>query len=126
MAHAWSTAARDADLNAKLALIDAHATIHATLEIIDAGSVVLAIITLAKPSFTEAAGALTLAGTPVSTTDAAATGTAATARIKDGYGTIVLSGITVGAGSGEINLNSTSITQHQTVTITSGTMTAGS
>jgi hypothetical protein len=54
-----------------------------------------------------------------------ATGTAALARFKDSTGTVVVDGLTVGVGSGDIQLNSISLSAGQTVTISSGTITHG-
>jgi hypothetical protein len=95
-----------------------------TLEICSAAyAAVLATIPLAKPSFTEAAGVITLAGVPISDTSADNTGTAAVARIKASNGDVVVNGLTVGVGTGDIQLNSVAISAGQTVTITSGTIT---
>jgi hypothetical protein len=41
----------------------------------------------------------------------------------DGGGTAIVSGLTVGTSGQDINLNSTSITNGQTVTISTGTIT---
>jgi len=79
---------------------------------------VLVVLTLAKPSFIESGGVLTMAGAPRSGT-AALTGTAAAARIKDGGGTVVVSGLTVGTSGTDIVLNSTLINNFQTVTLNS-------
>jgi hypothetical protein len=84
---------------------------------------VLATITLADPSFTESGGVIAMAGVPRSDTSADNTGTAAIARIKDSNGTVVIGGLTVGAGTGDIQLNSVSIVAGQSVTITAGTIT---
>lgn len=95
-----------------------------TLEICTASyAAVLATITLADPSFTESGGVITMAGVPRSDTSADNTGTAAIARIKDSTGTIVISGLTVGVGTGDIQLNSVSIASGQSVSITAGTIT---
>lgn len=60
-----------------------------------------------------------------SLTDAANnTGTAAVARIRNAGDTVTLiNNLTVGAGSGDVNLDSTSITSGQNVTINSATIT---
>jgi len=102
--------------------IDAQAP-PATLEIGTAAmAAVLVIITLNNdPSFLESAGVLTMQGTPKSGT-AIGNGTAAAARIKDGAGTAIVTGLTVGTSGSDINLNSTSITSGQTVTISSATI----
>lgn len=83
---------------------------------------VLVTITLADPSFTRSAAVLTMAGAPKSGV-AGASGTAAVARIKDGGGTVIVNNLSVGTSGTEIVLNSTSITNGQTVTITAGTIT---
>lgn len=83
---------------------------------------VLATITLSDPCGSVASQALTLT-MPKSDTNADATGTAAIARIKDSAGNIIVSGLTVGAGSGDINLSSVSITAGDTVTLNSAVIT---
>lgn len=88
------------------------------------GTGVLATITLPKPSFSIASGVATLLGVPLSAS-ASATGTAAKAEIRDSAGTTIVSGLTVGTTGSDINLNSTSISSGQTVTISSGTVTHG-
>ena len=55
--------------------------------------------------------------------NATGTGTAAVARIKEGGGTTVLDGLTVGTSAADIILNSVSITTGQQVSISSGTIT---
>ena len=97
----------------------------ATLEIGTAAmTAVLCIITLGDPSFTESGGVITMTGVPKSGT-ATATGTAAAARIKDGGGNIIVSGLTVGITGSDINLNATAISNGQTVTLNSGAITHG-
>jgi hypothetical protein len=87
---------------------------------------VLVSITLAKPSFTESGGVLTMAGAPKSGT-ASASGTAAAARFRDAGGTNqTITGLTVGTSGTDIVLNSTSITSGQTVTMNSMTITHSS
>ena len=123
MAVNYNSTLKSARMAAVIAAVDGGAG-PGTMEICTASyASVLAIITLADPSFTEAAGVITMAGVPRSDTAADATGTAAIARIKDSNGTVVISGLTVGVGSGDIQLNSVSISTSQTVTITAGTIT---
>lgn len=83
---------------------------------------VLATIPLPTTPATISAGVLTLAGTPLSVS-AANAGTAAKAEIRDNAGTVIASGLTVGTSGSDVNLNSTSISAGQTVTISSGTIT---
>lgn len=125
MAVTYNATLKAARMQEVLDAIDANAS-PATLEIGTSGMAsVLATITLADPSFTRSNAVLTMAGVPKSDTSADNTGTAAEARIKDGGGTVVVSGLTVGTSGTDIVLNSTSIVSGQTVTISSGTITHG-
>ena len=95
-----------------------------TLEICSAAyASVLAIIPLLKPSFSESGGVITLLGVPRSDTSADNTGVAAVARIKASNGDVIINNLTVGVGTGDIQLASVDITATQTVTITVGTIT---
>jgi hypothetical protein len=84
----------------------------------------LVTIPLADPSGSIASGVLTLSGTPLSA-NAAATGTAAAARVRDSNNADVVTGLTVGTSGTDIIVDSTSVTSGQQVTITSGTITHG-
>jgi len=88
------------------------------------GTGVLATIALPATAFTVSGTVATLQGVPLSAT-ASATGTAALAEFRNNAATTVISGLTVGTSGSDINLNSTSITSGQTVTITAGTITHG-
>lgn len=69
------------------------------------------------------AGVLSLSGFPKNAT-AAATGTAAAARIRTTTGgTDIITGLTVGTSGADVILDSTSITSGQTVTLSSATIT---
>ena len=57
------------------------------------------------------------------TVTAAATGTAAAARIKNSVGTANLTGLTVGTSGSDINLSSVSINSGQDVTLSGATIT---
>jgi len=95
----------------------------AIIEIGTAGmAAVLVTITLQDPSFTESGGIITMAGAPKSGV-ATGTGTAAAARLRTGANADVVTGLTVGTSGSDVNLNSTSITTGQTVTLTSGVIT---
>lgn len=85
---------------------------------------ILATISFANPAATVASDVLTFASLPVSAT-AAQTGTASQARILDGTGSVIISGLTVGTSGTNIVLNTTSITAGQLVRIDSGTITHG-
>jgi hypothetical protein len=124
MAVSYDAATQTARMNATLTRIDNHAS-PATLEICTAAyAAVLAVITLSDPSFSVGGtpAVLTMLGAPKSGV-AGAGGTAAVARVKDGGGTVIVNSLTVGTSGMDINLNSTAISNGQTVTITAGTIT---
>jgi len=123
MAVNYAAALKSSRMQAVIAAIDAGPG-PGTLEICTAAfAAVLAVIPLADPSFTEAGGVITLAGVPRSDNAADAAGTAAVARIKDSTGAVVVDNLTVGVGTGDIQLNSVTISVGQAVTITGGTIT---
>jgi hypothetical protein len=123
MAVNYDTPTKSARMAATILQIDANAS-PATLEICTAAfAAVLVSIILADPSFTESGGVITMAGAPKSGV-AGNAGTAAVARIKDGGGTTKVNNLTVAAPSGgDINLNNTSVSAGQTITLTAGTIT---
>lgn len=124
MAIVYSNAVKDTRMTAVLTALDAQSS-YAYIEICtSAYASVLVTVTLAKPSFTEGSQVLTLAGGAKSGV-AANTGTAAIARIKDSAGTVIAQNLSVGTSASDINLNSTSITTGQTVTISTCTITHG-
>jgi hypothetical protein len=85
------------------------------------GGTVLATINLQNPAFgAAAAGIITLQGTPLSDTDADATGTAAEFAVTDRDGADVFRG-SVGTSGEDINLSQTDVEAGDTVTITSFT-----
>jgi hypothetical protein len=106
--------------------IDANAA-NGYLEIGTSGfASTLATIEFQSTSATESGAVLTISGTPLSDTNAAATGTAAEARIRDGGANNIVTGLTVGTdGGNNVIIDSTSITAGQTVTLNSGTITHG-
>ena len=123
MAVTYTTAVKTARMQAVADLLDAGAG-SATLEILTSGDVLLAEFALPEPCGTVSGAVLTLDFDPdISDTSANATGTAAKAQIKDGSGVAQITGLVVGVGSGEVQLDSVSITSGQTVTITAGTIT---
>lgn len=85
---------------------------------------VLATITLQKPSASVSGGVLTLLGVPLSVA-AANAGTAAAARIRDSNNTDIVTGLTVGVGTGDVQIDNTNIALNQTVRVTGGTITHG-
>ena len=124
MAVVYNSSLKSTRMAAVISAIDANAS-AGTIEICTAAfAAVLVTITLSKPSFSESGGVITMLGVPKSGI-ASGTGTAAAARIKDGGGTTVVNSLTVGTSGADVNLDSTSITTGQTVTLTSGTITHG-
>lgn len=122
MAVNYDAATKTARMAATILQIDANAAL-AYIEICTASfATTLVAITLSDPSFTESGGVITMAGAPKSGV-ATGAGTAAVARIKDGGGTTKVNNLTCGTSGAEINLNSTTISVGQTVTLTSGTIT---
>jgi hypothetical protein len=123
MAVTYSTATKQARLNAVIAAIDAGAG-PGKLKIRDSGNVVLATLTLADPSGTASGGTLTFDFDPdISDTLADASGDADNAIITDSDDTTVISGLTVGLSGTDIILDSIEITAGQSVTLTTGTIT---
>lgn len=118
----YNATLKSARMGEVISAIDANAS-PGQLVITDGTNVLVRII-LADPSFTETGGVITMAGVPRSG-DAIATGTASAARIEDGGGTSVVSGLTVATTGAEVNLNSVAISSGQTVTLNSGTITHG-
>jgi len=122
MAVTYSAAVKTARMNAVVAQIDASAT-AATLEIGTSGMAgVLATFTLTDPCGTVSGDTLTFDFDPDLSATASGTGTAAAAQIKNGDGTVVISGLTVGTAATDIVLDSDSITSGQTVTLATGTI----
>lgn len=124
MAVNYSSGLKTSRMSAVITALDVHAN-PATLEICTAAfASVICIITLADPSFTVSGAVITMAGAPKSgVASLGGTNTAAAARLKEGGGSVVVDGLTVGTTGSDINLNSTSITNGQTVTLTAGTIT---
>jgi hypothetical protein len=123
MAIIYTTAVKNARLDAVVAQIDAGAG-AGVLQIGTTGMAsILAEITLNDPSGTSSGGVLTFSGFPKSDTSANNTGTAAAARIRDSNGVDIITGLSVGTTASDINLDSVSITSGQTVTITSASIT---
>lgn len=122
-----STAARNAQANAITTLVDAGAA-AGYIEIRTGASIgagtLLATVTLADPSFGSAStGVITGASFPRSDSSADNSGTIGHYVVKDSDANTILSGTSVGAGSGELNMVSLSVTATQTVTISSFTYT---
>lgn len=122
MAVTYPNAVKIARMNA----VTSQAGTTAVLEICTASyASVLVSYALSNPIAGTATGAgvLTLSGFP-RTQAAAAGGTAAVARIRTGTGgTDIITGLTVGVGSGDVQLDSTNISSGQNVTLNSAVFT---
>ena len=119
MAVNYSTTVKNARLNVVVSDIGG----SGKLEIGTAGMAsILATINLNATAGTVSSGVLTFSGFP-KTVAASAGGTAAAARIRRGDNTDVVTGLTVGTGGADINMDSVSISNGQNVTINSATIT---
>ena len=112
---------RNAACNAIVDLIDADAA-DGYIEIQTSGDAVLVRNDFAATAFGDAAAGVATAAA-MEDGVAGATGTAAKARIRDGADTDVMTELTVGTGSEEVVLGSTSITSGDIIRYTSGTVT---
>lgn len=109
---AYSTAAKNARLNAVVTLLNG-----GKLEIGTAGmAAVLATFTLNATAGTVSGGVLTLSGFPKAVA-ASAAGTAAAARLRDSSNADVLTGLTVGTSGTDIVLDTTTVNAGQNVNI---------
>lgn len=125
MAVTYAASLKATRMQAVLTALDAHAN-PATIEIGTAGMAsVLCIVTLADPSFTLAGAVLTMAGPPKTSAAAIAAGNAAEARIKEGGGTVIVSGLTVGTAATDIIISAVAIALNDLVQMNSGTITHG-
>jgi hypothetical protein len=95
---------------------------NGTLEIMTSADAVLVTFGLDAAGGTVSSGVWTLVF-DASTVAAGATGTAAKAQVKTSGGSAHLTGLTVGTSGQDINLNNTSITSGQNVTLSSATVT---
>lgn len=92
-----------------------------TLEILTSADAVLVTFALTLAGGTIATDTWTLAF-DAGTVAAGATGTASKAQIKTSGGVADLTGLTVGTAASDINLDNTSITSGQNVTLSSATI----
>lgn len=120
MAVVYTTAVKNARLDAVTTQIGTSGKIEIGTT---AMAATLATITLNSTAAAAASGGvLTFSGFP-KTVAAAATGTAAAARIRKSDNTDIVTGLTVGTSSADIILDSVSITSGQNVTLNSATLT---
>jgi hypothetical protein len=124
MAVTYTTAAKNARMQAIADLIDAGAS-PGKLKIRNAANTVLATFTLTDPcAESVAGGVLTFDFNPdISDSSADATGTADNAIFTDSADTTVISGLSVGTSGTDVVLDSVSITAGQTVTILTAAIT---
>ena len=116
----YALAVRSARMQAVIDAIDAR-TGPGIAEILDDGyGKVLAVVPLSKPSFIERDGVIILIGYPNEL--AIDSGRPAAARIKDGDGNVIISGLTVGE---DIHLDRTDIVGGQRVRLVFGSIAHG-
>lgn len=124
MALTLATAVRNAAADAVVDLIDAGST-DATGDLgiyTTAFGTLLALPLFANPAFGAAASGVATANAITDDSSADATGTAAVLRIRDRDNTNLIDG-SVGTSGEDLNLNTTSITTGDVVSITSATIT---
>ena len=119
MAVTYTTAVKNARLDAVTTAAGATAVLEIGTSSLSGDTGILATVALNNPiAAGAAAGVLTLAGFPKSDSSADNTGTAAKAQIRTAFGgTNIVTDLTVGLSATDIILDSLSITAGQTVTI---------
>lgn len=122
MAVTYSTATKTARMQAVINQIDGGAS-AGKLVIRNSSNSPLATLTLADPCGTASSAVLTFDFDPDISAAATDSGTAHNAIITDSDDVVIVSGLTVGTTGSDINLDTTTITSGQTVTIVSGTIT---
>ena len=123
MAVVYAAATRTARMQAVLDDVDAGVGAP-TLEIGTTGfASTLATVTLANNPPGSVTGDVLTFTMPQSDPSADATGTAAECRIKDGDGTIVISGLTVGTAASDLIVDSVDFNAGQQFTVNSATIT---
>jgi len=122
-----TTAARNAACDAIVDLVDVGVGSNGTLEVGTTGfASTLVTFNLAATAFGAAAsGTATAASLPITAT-ASASGTAAEYRVRNADGTAVWSGNSVGTSGTELVLSSLSITNNQSIDLTSFSITVPS
>jgi hypothetical protein len=125
----YSTSIKNARLATVLVGIDAGSTFgklvlgSSTLDGSTSATLgVLATLTLAKPSFSVAAGVATILGIPLATT-ASSSGTLALAELRDSDDQVIASGLTIGTASADILVSNLSVTSGASITINSAVIT---
>ena len=122
MALTLSTATRNAACNAVVDLIDSGTSLGKLKIYTAAEDVLLCTNLFANPAFGNSATGVATANAIANGT-AVATGTAAVGKITDGADADVITGLVVAAGSGDISLNSVSITEGDVISVTSMSIT---
>ena len=105
--------------------IDDGAT-NGNMRLLDSSGNILSSLQLARPMGVAANGVLTFLGLSLVDPAAAASGVAARARVEDGDGNTIISGLTVGSGATPVDIvmsPTNTIVAGQTVAITAATIT---
>lgn len=122
MALNYSTAVKNARLQAVVDALGSGALLVIGTSALSGATGVLASVPFASPAFTVAGGVMTAASLPRTIT-ATAAGTAAKAELRTSGGTVIASGLTVGTSGTDVIINATSISVGQTVQVTVGAIT---
>ena|SRR5687767_1207368 len=117
-----ATAVRNSMCDALVDAIDAGAGAGTLKGYTSAFGTLLFTLTFSDPAFGAAASGTATASAITDDSSADATGTAAVLRIQDSSPATVVEG-TIGAGSGDLSLNTTSITTGDRVSCSSATIT---
>lgn len=119
----YATSVLTTRLQVVINAIDAGAT-NGWLRLLTSGGSVLSSLQLARPMGVASVGVLHFNGLSLIDPAAATAGTAELARVEDGDGNVVISGLTVGGGGNDIVLTPTNvIAAGQTIAITAATIT---
>lgn len=126
MALNYSTTVKNSRLSAVVTALGATGKLVIGTSALAGAVGVLVEVPFSNPAFNVAAGAMTVNALP-RTTVAAATGIANKVELRDGAGTVVASGLTIGlTGSGaDVIINALEISMGQDVQVTVGTITHG-
>ena len=128
MAINYSTTVKNARLQAVVTALGATGKLVIGTDALAGASGILVSVPFSNPAFNVSAGAMTVNALP-RTTVASATGIAAKVELRDGAGTTVVSGLTIGTPDTvplpDVIINALEISSGQDVQITVATITQG-
>ena len=124
MAIVYSNALKHTRMEAVVTALGASGKLVIGTSALSGATGVLATVPLDNPAGVDTNGVLTLTAAGM-TAVAIASGTAAKAELRDGSDNVIASGLTVGVGSGDVQLATTTVTADVAVTISSASITHG-